>query len=541
MKATISTSTIPPTRSPSFLMNRALFRFSYRGPRKVSLALIFLLSTASLMPVLGSEVTMTVDAGRIQREIQPGAVGWGAMWKKDLLWPPPPARINTDAEHSAYIERLANALKPLIVSADVRNISWPWGVSFSTWGVNWENSVVPWSQRPVDCARIVLLNKGSGWCEKTVVGVGDLLTLARHWRLEAVTVAVPLAVLDGAKVRYGPDFFSNAISDPVIEKISDHAVRLIEFMKSHPAWAGLSRVYLAAGCEWRHYSLKSPSQAVLTYARLIRRMREKISDSKVIIVASASDSADLEPAKANSWNRYLYQQLKNTQGVALDLHRYRGMIGLRAASDGSTAAVVENVDRLVRTGLSQRNWLTVHPNQWRERGKAMPSVLLENAIHGLIGDHKTHSPDPAPWPVVMAHADLVREALASDALTFLAWTWFPEDLPREWPHGALRSDGTLAPHAKAQAFLSQFHVGALLYSAMSDESAVRANATRSRDGRIRIYGGNFSRYQQTLRLHGIKPGPASLEILSNNRVHKGVWDGRSALTLPPMTLWRIAF
>jgi hypothetical protein len=461
------------------------------------------------------------------------------MWKRGMLFPAP-GPLETDTEHRAYIERLADELRPLAQAADLRNISWPWGVSFSTWGVNWENSVGPWSERPADCARIWILNRGSGWCEKTIVGVGDLVYLARRWGLEAVTLAVPLAVLDRTKVRWGPHFVTHAIDDPTIEKISDHAAALIAYLRARPEWPSLQRVYLAAGTEWRHYGQPS---AVATYAKLIKRIRDKIPDRKVIVVASASDSADLEAFKANSWNKPLYHALKDTPGVALDLHRYRGMIGLQSGADGATAASPENVLRLARTGVTQRGYLTVHPGHWGGLGPAMPSVLLENAIHGRIADHATHSRDPWPWPAVIAHADLVREALASPALTFLGWTWFLEDLPKEWPHGAILPDGSLARHAKAQAFLSRYHRGWLVAGELSDESAVRANAVKGPNGRLFVYGGNFGLQPQSLRLtiQGRAPGPARVEYMTNTGVRTAGWDGRSPIPLPPMTLWRLAF
>jgi hypothetical protein len=202
-------------------------------------AILGFLAATLAAAVQAAEITMTITPAKIVRQIPPGAVGWGAMWKHGMLHPAPGA-VRTDAEHKAYIDRLAREGEALARQADLRNISWPWGVSFSTWGVNWENSAKPWSQRPKDCARIALLNRGSGWCEKTVVGVGDLMHLAERWKLEALTVAVPLAVLDGTKVRWGPNFFTHAIDDPTIEKISDHAVRLIDYMKASPDGVGCS-------------------------------------------------------------------------------------------------------------------------------------------------------------------------------------------------------------------------------------------------------------------------------------------------------------
>lgn len=235
-------------------------------------------------------VTLTVDPGRRKRDVPPGVIGWGAMWKRSMLWPSPPLNFN-DKSHLDYIIRLGETNAPLIAQADVRNTSWPWGVSFSTWAVNWENSARPWSQRVDDCARV--LNRVSPWCEKTIVGVGDLMTLAHIWNLEAITVSVPLAVIDGRHTRWGPGFFDQVFSPQTIEQISDHAKRLVDYMKFHTTWSKLERVFVSAGCEWRHYKLNNPSPAVLSYAALIKRIREKIPDEKVIIVASASDSSDL--------------------------------------------------------------------------------------------------------------------------------------------------------------------------------------------------------------------------------------------------------
>ena len=375
-----------------------------------------------------------------------------------------------DKTHAVYIQHLAKTHAPLIKAADTRHLSWPWGVSFSTWGVNWENSAGAWSTRKTDCARIALLNKGSGWCEKSVVGVGDFMTLADYWKLEAITVAVPLSVLDGTKVRYGPHFLTHAFSDDVIEKISDHAVGLVSFMKKQRGWKNLKRIYLSAGCEWRHYSFQNPSRAVLTYAKLVKRIREKVKEKKVIIVASASDSADIPGIKqqqASSWNQYLYRDLHTIEGIALDLHRYRGMVGVPRDNKGKFPITDFSIDKLIQTGVSQRGYLTVDPSQWRGRGKAMPTVLLENAIHGVDANHQKHTNKPRPWAAVLAHADLVREALAGESLAFLGWAWFPEDIPPEWTHGAIKN-GKLAPHARAQAFLSSYHHGVVLNSGKPD-------------------------------------------------------------------------
>lgn len=477
---------------------------------------------------------MVVDVARPEKVIPPGAVGWGAMWKRSTLWPTPP-QILTDRSHGAYIRSLAAMHKRLIKEADVRHISWPWGVGFSTFGVNWENSAVLWSRRKVDCVR------GSGWCEKSIVGVGDLLTLADAWDLEAVTVAVPLAVFDGNTKRWGPRLFHDDFTDDTIEKIADHADRMIDFMKKQRGWRSLDRIYLAAGCEWRRYSLRNPSSAVLTYAKLVRRLRETIDDEKVWIVASASDNADIpgEATKAASWNRYLYERLHDTKGIVLDLHRYRGMIGT-AAQDGKTPLTEMNIDALLRVGVSQRGFLTVDPAHWGGRGKPMPSVLLENAIHGHHADHTKKSNQPLPWPVVMAHADLVREALASPAQSFLGWTWFPESIPPEWPHGAIRN-GKLSAQAAAQGFLTTYHRGRRLPVKVPAASPVRGNATLQKDGTVRVYGGNFSRNSVKLRLRmkGAAANGGRVEVLTKNGTDTAAWNGDESIDLKPMTLFRI--
>lgn len=487
-----------------------------------------------------STTTLTVDPRSVVRAVPPGVVGWGGMWKRDMLWPAPPADFPDDQSHADYIIRLGETNAPLMEQADVRNISWPWGVSFSTWAVNWENSARPWSQRPSDCARF--LNRTSPWCEKTIVGVGDLMTLAHIWNLEAVTVSVPLAVIDGRTVRWGPGFFDQVFSPDVIEKISDHAKLLVDYMKFHTTWNRLERVFLSAGCEWRHYKLSNPSPAVLSYAALIKRIREKIADEKVVIVASASDSADLpglQKTQANSWNRYLYERLNDIPGVALDLHRYRGMIGAEQGPGGTMPLTPGNTDLLLRTGMSQREHLTVIPKHWGGRGSAMPTVLLENAIHGVDGDHSKTTDQERPWPVAMAHADLVREALAGEALTFLGWAWFPENLPREWPHGALRN-GRLATHAQAQGFLSSFHRGQVVKATMSDEQAVRANAAHE-GGAIRVYGGNFSRASSSLQLNiqGQRMWQATLEIMTESGMQNQSISAGQPIRLPPLSLFRL--
>ncbi|WP_027855824.1 hypothetical protein [Marinobacterium jannaschii] len=502
----------------------------------LSAALLFV----THLNIYAADITIQVSDSEVLQPIPPGVVGWGAMWKQKMLWPAPPASM-TDQQHQAYIRQLGLRNLSQVQAADMRNISWPWGVSFSTWGVNWENSAKPWSQRVADCARI--LNRTSPWCEKTVVGVGDLMALADIWQLEALTVAVPLAVIDGRRTRWGPGFFDQTFSDHTIEQIADHGYRLVELMKQQPGWKRLQRVYLSAGTEWRHYRLRNPSSAVLSYAKLLRRLREKIADSKVIIVGSASDSTDIPGIKhqqAISWNRYLYRELHNVPGIALDLHRYRGMIGTQADSNGRTPLNFHNVEAMLATGAGQRQYLTVKPADWGESGPTMPTVLLENAIHGRMADHSTHSSQPIPWPVAMAHADLVREALASEALTFLGWTWFPEDLPEEWPHGALRPDGRLSAPARAQGFLSHYHRGNRVNLTISDESAIRANAVVGAKGKLALYGGNFSQQANRLRIGLLHKGKVagSLELMSAAGIHQQSLTLPATISLPSLTLWR---
>lgn len=489
-----------------------------------------------------SDVVVTINQNQAKK-IPPGVIGWGAMWKRKMLWPKPPNKM-TDEEHRQYILKLGTANRPLIKQADVRNISWPWGVSFSTWAVNWENSIGPWTKRKVDCARI--LNRTAPWCEKSIVGVGDLMDLAGMWDLEAITVSVPLAVIDGRKTRWGPGFFNHSFSPGIITKISAHARALVDFMKNHPQWNKLDRIFLSAGCEWRHYSLKNPSKAVLSYGKLVKSIRDAIPEKKVIVVACASDGTDIPGVKhkqAVSWNKYLYQALSKVDGVALDLHRYRGMIGAKASKINEFQMSPHNLKVLLSTGLKQRGYLTVKPADWKEEGKPMPSVLLENSIHGFNSDHSKHSDQARPWPVTLAHADLVREALRSDTLTFLGWTWFPEALPPEWPHGALSSNGSLNPHAKAQAFLSHFHKGWLLKSKWNTEQAIRGNCIKFPDGSVRIYGGNFSLKPRnfSVKMNQSLSKKAHVELLGQTGKVNGVWNSNQPLHIPPLTLFRIIF
>ena len=128
-------------------------------------------------------------------------------------------------------------------------------------------------------------------------------------------------------------------------------------------------------------------------------------------------------------------------------------------------------------------------------------------------------------------------------MTFLGWTWFPEDLPKEWPHGAILPGGQLAKHAQAQAFLSRYHRRSLVVSRLSDDSAVRGNAVRQPNGRLALYGANFSLTEHQLRLdlRGVGARTATVEYMTDKQIHRTSWDGRSTLLMPPMTLWRVVF
>jgi hypothetical protein len=216
------------------------------------------------------------------------------------------------------------------------------------------------------------------------------------------------------------------------------------------------------------------------------------------------------------------------------------MIGVTASPEKTTPLTPDNIDGLLRTGLSQRGFLTVEPRQWQQPGPAMPTVLLENAIHGIDADHKKQATTPRPWFVAIAHADLVREALAGESLTFLGWTWFPENLPPEWPHGAIRN-GKLESHARAQAFLSRFHRGELLDTTGAKSSAIRANATRLPSGDICVYGGNFSREKQQFgfSIKGATAIDATVELLSERGITRHQWPREKSLTLRPMSLFRV--
>ncbi len=53
-------------------------------------------------------------------------------------------------------------------------------------------------------------------------------------------------------------------NDSTIEKISDHAVALINYMKTQPSWNELQRIYLEASCEWRHMVRKKQHLVTLS-------------------------------------------------------------------------------------------------------------------------------------------------------------------------------------------------------------------------------------------------------------------------------------
>lgn len=487
----------------------------------------------------GADSVMEINPGRKAKDILPGAYGWGNQWVSRDLWPKPPANLN-DASHRAYIAQVAKANAPLVKQADVRNMSWPWGVTFGSWGVNWENTIGPYSKRTQDCARRG--GRGSGWCETAIVGLDDFLTLAQGWGLEAITIGASVAVYDGGEnMRWGPNLLTNAFDGGAIENLSNHAVKMVEHMKRHPGWNGFQRVYLAMGCEWRHYSLFPPSQDVLTYVQLVKTVRKKINDPKIVIVAVASDSADYEPQKANSWNKPLYDGLVGTPGVVVDLHRYRGQNGLEGGF-GGVQMTPHNIDALMQTGVSQREYFDVRPSHWGGRGEPMPSVLLENAILGKDTDHNKKGRGDRPWPVSMAFADLLREAFASDAQTFLGWLWAPMDVPPEWPFGA--HDGrALRDHAVAGAFLAQYHRGSLWESAVTGSPNIRGNATDGGGRGLFAYGGNFSRTPTSVGffVRGGRVSGGSVEILGEKGSRTVPWNGQTPIPVGPLELWRVAF
>jgi len=59
----------------------------------------------------GADATIAVHPGQIVRPVPPGVVGWGAMWKRAFLLPPPPADFS-DESHAAYIRQVGEELAP---------------------------------------------------------------------------------------------------------------------------------------------------------------------------------------------------------------------------------------------------------------------------------------------------------------------------------------------------------------------------------------------------------------------------------------------
>lgn len=104
-------------------------------------------------------------------------------------------------------------------------------------------------------------------------------------------------------------------------------------------------------------------------------------------------------------------------------------------------------------------------------------------------------------------------------------------------------EGELSRHAAAQAFLSRFHRGYVLRVNMSDEAAIRGNAVRGSDNRIRAYGGNFSREGQRLSVvvRGANIRRGEVEFYGQRGYSREVWNMNQPLEIPAMTLWRIVF
>ena len=89
--------------------------------------LLFVSLTLPPPGTLAADVTLTVTSSKTIRTIAPGAIGRGAMWKQETLYPKP-GNIRTDAEHWTYLQRLAKEGAPqTCLNARLRNTSYRLG------------------------------------------------------------------------------------------------------------------------------------------------------------------------------------------------------------------------------------------------------------------------------------------------------------------------------------------------------------------------------------------------------------------------------
>ncbi|MEZ5788042.1 MAG: hypothetical protein R3D62_16570 [Xanthobacteraceae bacterium] len=163
-------------------------------------------SIAALLALPGqaAEVTMTIAPAKIVRHIPPGALAGGDVeTADDLSWAP--GAIRTNAEHRAYIDRLAQKARLRCGRPDLRAISAGPGRVVFHLGRELENSAKPWSQRPEDCAHRA--SKPGIGLVKTVVGVRRLMHLAERWNLEALTVAGATRGPGWHESALGPELF----------------------------------------------------------------------------------------------------------------------------------------------------------------------------------------------------------------------------------------------------------------------------------------------------------------------------------------------
>lgn len=350
---------------------------------------------------------------------RPMIFGYGAMFNRQSLWPAPPKDFANDVAHKQWVDDHINANVPLAAQAGMRAVSWPWGVTFSTFGVNWENGIGGWSARRPDRA------PGSGWYEKQTVGIDELWDFADMCSLDAVVIGTPLGVWDGNVPRWGPQPWTYKFDEKTIGKAVDHCLGMVDHLSAQDTW-GQRQVFIEAGCEWRPFQSFTLSDAAKTYGELCVRLADELKpDEQITVVASGAETAEfggLQALKAAAWNRPLYETIVG-HGVAVDLHKYRSVVN-------STAS-------------KQHGFFTVDPKQWGGKGPRLKSVVFEQATTYPGADVTKDA--QGDWPDTAIAADLAMRAAAEKdgVLCYLAWCWGLNTRPSPWSYGIVRPDGTV--------------------------------------------------------------------------------------------------
>lgn len=449
-------------------------------------------------PPAPSLPVLEVDAAAPGTPVAPGAFLYGAMWRLDdgpralcapgdAAWTGP----KTDAEHAACVTRIGEALAPAMRETGPRGFSWNWGVTVTGDPLL---GLGPWSARRPDC------RPGSGVCEKPLIGPAEACALAKRWEAEAVAWGV------------------TPTADAAEQARASHAA----FAAGCPG----VRALVAVGVE------AAPVLGMLSAEQLaarVRAVRAALPESATVLVYGKLGARWGKP-DAIADNAALARLLAGAPGVAFDVHPYLGDWPEGAATPMTEA----NMDRLL--ALAPREapaWLRV---------AGFPGAALEFAVLGGRRDNRMEAAGPAPWPVALANADLLRECWAQGLGVCGAWM-LSGNHPPEWPFGAVSLEGgevRISDRARALGFLARLHRGALL--GRRDAGALRLLASRTPEGGLALYGGCFSRTpcEAEVRLAG---GPwRALEAMTlglGGAAPLGAWGPGLPLRVPAMSLVRL--